>query len=112
MADSDPVLPEVVRPVVPQVVEPTEPIEPADTVADDPAMPPSIDPAAVIGEGPAIVENPLPSVVVANPDAAIADSGTKVDPIAMPTEPEDPIVVTSEGSLLLIRDPDLDAWVS
>ena len=137
MADSDPVSPEVVKPVVPKVAEP---IEPADAVAADPAMRPSVDPAAAIGEGPAIVENPVPTVVIANPDAAVADSGAKVDPIAMPivkpdapapvtpivpstvvpmpTEPagepaeaQDPVVVTSEGSLLLIRDPDLDAWV-
>jgi len=133
IADSDSVSPELVNPVEPDVAEPTKP---ADAVTVDPAMRPSADPATPTGEGPAIVENPVPSVVVVDPDAAIADSSTKVDSVAMPsvqpdapasvtpiepstveprpiepTEPEDPIVVTSEGSLLLIRDPDLDAWV-
>lgn len=133
LADSDSGSPTSVNPVVPDVSEPTEPV---DAVPADPAKRPSIDPVAPDGQGPAIVENPPPSVVIVDPDAAVTDSGTKVDSVAMPSvkpdapamvtpieppavepspleaaEPEDPIVVTSEGSLLLIRDPDLDAWV-
>ena len=60
-----------------------------DSPVSDAAVVPSVTPVL-----PAVVEPAVPPTV---------------EP--MPAEPEDPIVVTSEGSLLLIRDPDLNAWV-
>lgn len=106
----------------------------APTAQPDPTVRPATDSADPIGKGPAIVEMPTPAVVVADaaPVVEVPANDTKMDSAATagvkpdatapvtppanplptePAEPEDPIVVTSEGSLLLVRDPDLDAWV-
>ncbi len=100
----------------PAIVEPPAPTVAAtpDSAAENPAVDKPLPP--VVAMAP-VVEVPVGDSTVS--DAATPPSVTPVVPEAtapasvgpMPAEPEDPIVVTSEGSLLLIRDPDLNAWV-
>lgn len=73
-------------------------------LADDVAPVVEVPVSDVVGDVVA-----MPSVTPVVPVAELPTEPSTVEPL--PAEPEDPIVVTSDGSLLLIRDPDLDAWV-
>jgi hypothetical protein len=74
--------------------------------AEDGVRPPMI-------AGPA--ETALPTLPMVSPVVPVpvtpSEPSTAEPGPAEPVVPADPIVVTSDGSLLLIRDPDLDAWV-
>ena len=89
----------------------------SDATASDAAMPPSdpVDESDVAATPPAesLPDNELTeSPAVTEPaESALAVDAT--DP-PLPTDPPaevEPIRVTGEGSLLLIRDPELNAWV-
>ncbi len=89
------------------VVVPT-PDPAAANPATDATRPPMVAGMPVAGV-PGVDAAAIPGVTPEVPAPVAPTETSAVEP--MPAEPEDPIVVTSEGSLLLIRDPDLNAWV-
>jgi hypothetical protein len=112
----------------PSETVPTAPVQTAPVPSEPIVAAPLATDAAVVPEADADVEmaesglavaagdEPLPIPPPVEPEeTGVEPDGTRVEPETngeMPVEPADePIVVASDGSLLLIRDPDLQAWV-
>ncbi|HBJ36353.1 MAG TPA: hypothetical protein DDZ51_16705, partial [Planctomycetaceae bacterium] len=94
--------PAIVEAPMPAVVVTTP--DPAASVTVPPMV--ALAPVVEVPAGDAVA---MPSVKPVVPVPVTPAEPPTAEP--MPPEPEDPIVVTSEGSLLLIRDPELNAWV-
>lgn len=85
-------------------------VVPAANPATDTTGPPMVA-GVPVGGVPGVDAAAIASVTPVVPAPVTPTEPSTAAPMPAPAEPEDPIVVTSEGSLLLIRDPDLDAWV-
>lgn len=79
------------------------PAEPAPVVEpEDPDMPP-----ATTADQP---EVPVEEKTVTEPPARPVEPAVRPE-LVDPEEPGEPVVVTGEGTLLLVRDPELEGWL-